>query len=124
MIFCGARIKFTLFYLCVYCAVDLGIISTKDVMKIANGEIDEENNNDFAIKMCLEFVNLLANVSTIRKDATESAQKFLLTRTKKNNFDGAGIVRKRTRFEIKDEEEGKEMRNIKGLSEMFSMQIV
>ena len=76
-------------------------------MKIANGEIDEENNDEFAIKTCLEFVNLLANVSTIRKDATESALKFLLTRTRKNNFDGASVLRKRTSFEIKDEEEGK-----------------
>ena len=88
--------------MCVDCAVDLGIISTEDVMNIANGEIDKENNNDFAIKTCLEFVNLLANVSTIRKDATESALKFLLTRTRKNNFDGAVVCSKRIRSELKD----------------------
>ena len=30
-----------------------------------------------------------------------------MTRTRKNNFDGAGVLRKRTSFEIKDDEEGK-----------------
>ena len=108
LIFVGHALSLSYFFLCVDCAVDLGIISTEDVMKIANREIDEENDNDFAIRTCLEFVKLLANMSTIRKDATESALKFLLTRTRKNNFDGAGILRKRTRFEIKDEGKGNE----------------
>ena len=55
-------------------------------MKMANGDIDQANDDKFAIKIVLELMNLLANMATIRKDATESALKFLLTSTKKKQF--------------------------------------
>ena len=79
VIFLGQTLSFSLLvFFCVDCAVDLGIISTKDVMKIADGEIDEENNDEFAIKTCLEFVNLLANVSAIRKKCYRVSPKVFI----------------------------------------------
>ena len=88
------------------CAIDLGIISNEDLAEMVNGEVD--NDDEFAIKTVLELMNLLANMGTIRKDATELALKFLLTNstTRKNDFDKAGSFRERSRFTIEDEKEG------------------
>ena len=88
------------------CAIDLGIISDEDLAKLSNGEVD--NEDEFAVKTVLELMNLLVNMGTIRKDATESALKFLLTNstTRKNDFDKASSFRKRSRFTIEDEKEG------------------
>ena len=44
---------------------------------MVKGEV--ANDDEFAIKTVLELMNLLANMGTIRKDATELALKFLLT---------------------------------------------
>ena len=84
------------------CAVDLGTVSTEDLMKIDNRDIDTATDDEFAIKRELELLNLFANMATIRKDATESALKFLLTSTRKNNFDRSPSFRKRSRFRVKD----------------------
>ena len=84
------------------CAVDLGTFSTEDLMKIDNGDIDTATDDEFAIKRVLELLNLFVNMATIRKDATESALKFLLTSTRKNNFDRSPSFRKRSRFRVKD----------------------
>ena len=95
-----------LFFFSLDCAVDLGIISNEDLMKTANGNIGQANDDEFAIKTVLELMNLLANMATICKDATELALKFLLTSTRENNFDRASSFRKRSRFTIEDEKEG------------------
>ena len=87
------------------CAIDLGIISNEDLVKMANRNVD--NDDEFAIKTVLELMNLLANMGTICKDATKSTLKFLLTSsTRKNDFDKAGSFRKRSKFTIEDEKEG------------------
>ena len=97
----------------VYCAVDLGIVSTEDLMKIANGDIDTATDDEFAIKTVLGLLNLFANMAAIRKDATESALKFLLTSTRKNNFDRSPSFRKRSRFRVKDLDKGEGFRSKK-----------
>ena len=84
------------------CAIELGIVLTEDLMKIANGDIDTATDDEFAIKTVLELLNLFANMATIHKDATESALKFLLTSMGKNNFDRSPSFRKRSRFRVKD----------------------
>ena len=96
---------FLLFFFLLDCAVDLGIISNEDLMKMANGDVDQANDDEFAIKTVLELMNLLANMGIICKDTTELALKFLLTSTRKNNFDRASSFRKRSRF-IEDEKDG------------------
>ena len=97
---------FLLFLFLLDCAIDLGIISNEDSAKMVHGEVD--NDDEFAIKTVLELMNLLANMGTIRKGATESALKFLLTNstTRKSDFDKVGSFRKRSRFTIEDEKEG------------------
>ena len=95
-------------FLMLDCAVDLGIVSTEDLMKMANGDIDTATDDEFAIKTVLELLNLFANMAKISKDATESALKFLLTSMRKNNFDRSPSFRKRSRVRVKDsgKEEG------------------
>ena len=100
------------------CAVDLGIVSMEDLMKIANGDIDTAMDDEFAIKTVLELLNLFANMATICKDATKSALKFLLTSMRNNNFDRSPSFRKRSRFRVDDLGKGegfgsKKCKNIK-----------
>ena len=75
-----------------------------DVLKMANGELDEETDDEFAIKTVLELVNFCANMSTIRKGATESALNYLLLKTNNNDHDQNSSFRKRSRLRIKKEE--------------------
>ena len=96
-------IRFFLYFLS-DCAVDLGIISTDDLLRMANGDIKESTDDEFAIKTMLEFMTLLTNMSSIRRDTADSTLKFLLTKTRKNNFDRSCNFRKRSRFHVKNEE--------------------
>ena len=60
------------------CALELGVISTEDLDRLASGEIQRGNDKNFSIKATLEIVNLLTNMYSVRKDATESALKYYL----------------------------------------------
>ena len=77
------------------CAVDLGIISNEDLVKMANGDVNKANDDDFAIKTVLELMNLLANMGTICKGTTESVLKFLLTSSTRKTISTGPLVLER-----------------------------
>ena len=74
------------------CALDLGVVSTADLVKCAYG--DMKDDNEFVIKTTLQFVNLLTNICKIQKDATESALHYLFTNNSNNNYQGLNNVTK------------------------------
>ena len=80
--------------------MDLGVVSTADLVKYANG--DMKDDNEFVIKTTLQFVNLLTNICKIQKDATESALCYLFTNNSNNNYQGLNNVTKRSSFAVED----------------------
>ena len=60
------------------CALELGVLSTEDLDRLASGEIQRGNDENFSIKTILKIVNLLTNMYSVRKDSTESALKYYL----------------------------------------------
>ena len=61
------------------CALDLGLISSDDLSRVASGDIREGSDEEdkLAVKICLEFITMCCNVSAIRTDATNSAIRFI-----------------------------------------------
>ena len=59
----------------------------------------KETQTEFSIKTTLEMVNLLTNMYSIRKDATESALKFLFTNVNNNDFQTPGTLKRKSTFE-------------------------
>ena len=93
----------------------LGIISNGDILKIRNGETND-NSNDLAIKTVLELINLCINMTTIRQGATESALNYLITNTNNNDLNQITSLRKRSRFSMNEErsdENGKGAKMVK-----------
>ena len=88
-------------HLFVDCAIDLNVMSTEDLDKIVSGEMADDNKEELSVKTTLEFVNLFTTMYSIRKEATESALRFLFTNAKDNDFQGVSLKRK-SKFEIID----------------------
>ena len=68
----------------------MGLISTEDLGRVVAGDIEEGEEEDLSVKTSLEIVNLLTNMYSIRKEATESALQYLFTNVKNNDFEGGG----------------------------------
>ena len=51
-----------LFVVFVDCALELGVISTENLGRLASGEIQRGNDEEFSIRTTLEIVNLLTNM--------------------------------------------------------------
>ena len=88
-----------LFVVFVDCALELGLISTEDFARLASREIQRDTDEEFSIKTRLEMVNLLTNVYSVRKDATEPALKFLFTNVNDNDFQTPGTLKRKSTFE-------------------------
>ena len=89
------------------------MVSTADLVKYTNG--DMKDDNEFVIKTTLQFVNLLTNICKIRKDATESALRYLFTNNSNNNYEGLNNVTKQSSFVVGDSST-KDMPNCKRIS--------
>ena len=50
-----------------------------------------------------EIVNLLTNMYSIRKDATESALKYLFTNANDNDFEGVVTLKRKSTFKSVNE---------------------
>ena len=97
------------------CALELGVISTEDIGRLASREIQRDTNEEFSIKTTLEMVNLLTNMYSIRKNATESALKFLFTNVNDNDFETPGTLKRKSTFESvnnKSDESGPKRKRI------------
>ena len=79
---------FFLFLVIAGCTLDTGLLSSDEMRQIISSAIvqgsDEEN--ELAIKVCLEFITMCCNMSDVRVGATDSALQYLFTNSKNNNF--------------------------------------
>ena len=92
-----------LFVVFVDCPLELGVISTEDLGRLASGEIQKGKDKEFSIKTTLEIVNLLTNMYNVRKDVRESALKYLFTNANDNDFEGVGMLKRKSTFESVNE---------------------
>ena len=80
--------------------LELGLISPEDLKKIVSGGVKEGSKEEDAssAKVCLELINLLANIHMVRKDATQlNTLRYLFINSKNNDHDGnTGLKRKST----------------------------
>ena len=93
-----------LFVVFVDCALELGVKAIEDIGRLASREIQRDTDEEFSIKTTLEMVNLLTNMYSIRKDATESALKFLFTNVNDNDLETSGMLKRKSTLEIANNE--------------------
>ena len=77
-------------------------MSKEDLEKVVSREMADDEKEELSVTMTLEFINLFTTMYSIRKEADESALRFLLTNAKDNDVQGVGLKRK-SEFEIIDD---------------------
>ena len=88
--------------------MDLDLIDTEDLRKIVSGEVKSGKEEDqMAVKVCLELINLLTNIGVVRKDATNSALRYLFLNSKDNDYQTINPLKRKSKFDqVKDDQSG------------------
>ena len=75
-------------FVIVGCTLDAGLLSADEMWKLVSGVIvhGSQEENELAVKVCLELVSMCANMSDIRVGATNSALQYLLNNSTTNDF--------------------------------------
>ena len=68
--------------------MDTGLPSGEEMRQLVSGAIVQgsEEENELAVKVCLELVTMCCNMSNIRVGPTDSALQYLLNNTTNNDF--------------------------------------
>ena len=76
------------FFVIVGCTLDTGLLSGEEMRQLVSGAIVQgsEEENESAVKVCLELVTMCCNMSNVRVGATDSALQYLLNNTTNNDF--------------------------------------
>ena len=76
------------FFVIVGCELDTGLLSGEEMRQLVSGAIVQgsQEENELAIKVCLELVTMFCNMSNVRVGATDSALRYLLNNTTNNDF--------------------------------------
>ena len=80
---------FFLFFVIVGCTLlDTRLLSGKEMRQLVSGAIVQgsEEENQLAVKVCLELVTMCCNMTNVRVGATDSALEYLLNNTTNNDF--------------------------------------
>ena len=79
---------FFLFFVIVGCMLDTGLLSGEEMRQLVSGAIVQgsEEENQLAVKVCLELVTMCCNMTNVRVGATDSALEYLLNNTTNNDF--------------------------------------
>ena len=79
---------FFLFFVIVGCTLDTGLLSGEEMRQLVSGAIVQgsEEENQLAVKVCLELVTMCCNMTNVRVGATDSALEYLLNNTTNNDF--------------------------------------
>ena len=95
------------FFVIVGCSLDTGLLSSDEMRQIVSGAIVQgsEEENEMAIKVCLEFMTMCCNMSDVRQDATDSALQYLLTNCRNNDFKTNLNFKRKTTF-MSDDDDG------------------
>ena len=77
----------------------------EELWKIGCGEVKSGKEEDqMSVKVCLELINLLTNISVIRKDATNSALRYLFLNSKDNHYNNNNPLKRKSTFDqVKDD---------------------
>ena len=88
MIFFVYLFIFFPFFVIVGCELDTGLLSGEEMRQLVSGAIVQgsQEENELAIKVCLELVTMFCNMSNVRVGATDSALRYLLNNTTNNDF--------------------------------------
>ena len=88
--------------------MDLDLIDTEELRKIVCGEVKSGKEEDqMSVKVCLELINLLTNISVIRKDATNSTLRYLFLNSKNNDYNNNNPLKRKSTFDqVKDDQSG------------------
>ena len=81
-------IYFFPFFVIVGCTLDTGLLSGEEMRQLVSGAIVQgsEEENQLAVKVCLELVTMCCNMTNVRVGATDSALEYLLNNTTNNDF--------------------------------------
>ena len=87
--------SFFCFFVIVGCTLDIGLMSGEEMRQLVSGAIvhGSYEENELAVKVCLELISTCCNMSKIRVGATDSALQYLLNNTTTNDFKRIKISR-------------------------------
>ena len=85
---CKLFFLFIFSFFIVGCTLDTGLLPADEMRKLVSGAIvhGSQEENELAIKVCLELVTMCANMANIRVGATDSALQYLLNNSTSNDF--------------------------------------
>ena len=89
--------------------MDTGLLSGDEMRQIISGEIVQgsEEENELAVKVCLELITMCCNMSNVRVGATDSALQYLLNNCRNNDFkSNLNYKRKSTFITSSDDDDG------------------
>ena len=68
------------------CGVDLDLISNKEIRRLREGKIYDNECTTLSMKMALGMINFCTHMINVRGDATDAALKHLMTHIEKRKF--------------------------------------
>ena len=88
--------------------MDFDLIDTDELRKTVCGEVKSGKDEDkMSVKVCLELINLLTNITVVRKDATNSALRYLFLNSKDNDYSKNNPLKRKSTFDqVKDNQSG------------------
>ena len=89
--------------------MDTGLLSGEETRQLVSGAIVQgsQEENELAIKVCLELVTMCCNMSNVRVGATDSALQYLLNNTTNNDFkSNLNFKRNSTFITTSDDDDG------------------
>ena len=89
--------------------MDTGLLSGEEMRQVVSGAIVQgsQEENELAIKVCLELVTMCYNMSNVRVGTTDSALQYLLNNTTNNDFESnLNFKRNSTFITTSDDDDG------------------
>ena len=70
----------SVFFILIGCAVDINVLTKEEIEKIRDGEMRDNEVDTLSLKTALRMINLCVNVLNVRKDPTDSALTYLMSK--------------------------------------------
>ena len=68
------------FSILIGCGLDLNVLTNEEIEKIRDGKMREDEIDNLSLKTTLSMINFCINMLNVRKDATDSALKYIMTK--------------------------------------------
>ena len=95
-------------FVIVGCTLDAGLLLGEEMRQIMSGAIVQgsEEENELAVKVCLELITMCCNMSNVRVGATDSALRYLMTNCRNNDFKSNLNFKRKSTFTSSDNDYG------------------